>query len=235
MAKDVYVMPLWRFKAGYFRTALESKLVSSFTDSVTVVDMGAIKNRSYRWKWWKSWRARHEVKTLASEVAKANGVQISWKDDGPVAYNEQFHFSRALRCFALWEPYRDRFPRFDFTKGQDFDDHPALKLPVRPNRWPHIAQHDLYAGYFLPCAFDTVVRLEPYRPLPHLVFDRPVGSSIRLLEHLDEIETLLEPTGNFSRAHADQRPLQAVRDGAVQLKQIARLSVRYQLPVIFYG
>lgn len=235
MAQDVYVMPLWRFKAGFFRTALESKLVPSLTDSVTVVGMDGILNRDYRWKRWKSWRARRQVKALADAVSKANGDRVSWRDDGPVACNEQFHFSRALNCFAHWEPYRDQFPRFEFTEGQQFDDHPALKLPARPNRWPHLAQHDLYAGYFLPCAFEKVARVEPYRPLPHLVFDRPVGSAVRLLEHLEEIEAMLAPTGGFSRAHPDQRPLQWIRDGVAQLKQIARRSVQHQLPMIFCG
>ena len=228
-------MPLWRFKAGFFRTALEAKLVPSLTESVTVVGMDGIMAREYRWKRWRSWRARRQVKAVAREVSRINGCHASWKDDGPILYNEQFHFSRALKCFAQWEPYRDQFPRFEFTGRQEFDDHPALKLPVRLGRWPHLAQHDLYAGYFLPSAFDKVVRVEPYRPLPHLVFDRPVGSSVRLLEHFEEIDAMLAPESEFSRAHPDQRPLLWVRNGVSQLKRAARLSVEHQLPVVFCG
>lgn len=231
MSLDVYVMPIWRFKVGDFTTPIEKHLR---TTPKIVSGSGVIQRapRPSPASFWRRLLARREVRSIRRAVAQANGRAIRWSDEGEVVYNEQGAPFEALRAYAKWRDYRDEFPDFDRPPKNNFYKHPIWKVKGRDVRFPHLVQHDCHSGYFLPCEFEKLTLVEPFR-WHHWTFRKSVGSTPRLLGALEEIAGELEIAPGWVGDEAD--PLSEVKYACSQLMQIARLSVDHQLPIIFWG
>jgi hypothetical protein len=229
MGLDIYVMPLWRFKAGDFRTPLEA---AGFRPKVITPD-GEVERPSSV-GWLGRWRARRVVAAVRKAVEAANGVRVRWRDDGGAVYGRQSGGMEALRAFARWLDLREEFPEFGPPPEGNYYQHPALTFEGdRPPSCPHLVGHDCHSGYFLPCEFERLAEAEPYLILGHWPASRSVGSSPRLARELALVgEHLRVPEGYDV---PDDDPLAAVRAAYLQLTEVAGLSCRHGLPIIFWG
>ena len=255
MALDVFVMPLWRFKAGIFKSPVEEVLgIVPTTISLAgpapnppppwhlrllarlgVIEFTApVPQPTPRERYEK---ARREIDALKAEMSRLTGVAVDWQDVGESVYGEQFHGYDFLRAFAAWCDHRDMLPEFNQEPGVYFNKHPAWDLPApAKRRFPTLAQHSLYTGYFLPVPFEGVYKVEPFKVANHWEFFHDVASTRSALRELNElldfVDTLpvREPEPGQFRSHED-----SARMVAGQLREICELSLAHDLPVIFYG
>jgi hypothetical protein len=245
MSLDVFVMPLWRFKAGYFESPLETKLGLK----PRIASLAGIYSLPYHWHWLRSYSARREVRSIKTAVAAQTGAPVDWKDDGPVLYSERPGGFEDLRAYAKWLDYRDRIPEFTAPEDRDFYKHEVWGLKDVANlSCPHLVKHDCYSGYFLPCDFRQIAEVEPYEAFGQS-FKRPVGSSFQLRQELDLIskhlqlnvrewyddksahEGFVEING---RSHIAD-PHYYVKWGFAVLQEASKLSCEHGLPIIFWG
>lgn len=222
MGLDLYVMPLWRFKVGDFRSPIEAAI--GFRPKIVTAD--GIEDQRGSVGWFERWRAKRQVVAIRKAVEAVNQTRIRWKDDGDVVYCEQSGRMDALKAYAKWLDCRDQFPEFTAPPDEDYSKHPAMELEVERLSCPHLLGHDCYNGYFLPCEFEKLAEVEPYMIFGHWPASRSVGSSVRLLRELDLIQEQLQA------AEDDRDP---VKVAYLQMREAAELSCRYKLPMIFWG
>jgi hypothetical protein len=229
MGLNVYVMPLWRFKAGDIRSPIESAI--GLRPKILTAD------GVYKWPalggWLERRRASQQVKAIRSAVEAANGNRIRWADDGEVVYSAPSHGFEPLRAYAKWLDCRDRVPKFEPPPEGDYYKHPAMTAEVSRLSCPHLVQHDLYNGYYLPCEFERMVDVEPYMIFGKWPASRPVGSAPRLLRELEVVQAKLRVPGGYDYPKDDS--LLQVKRAYLQLCEVAELSCRHRLPVIFWG
>lgn len=229
MGLDIYVMPLWRFKVGDFLTPTEAALG---VRSKLVVG-NQIVERTGRFTRADEARARREVQALRRVAELANQVPVQWDDEGSVVYAQQSEGIEPLRAYARWLDLREQLPSFDSPPEGNYYRHPAMGLrPTRPLSCPHLVEHDCYSGYYLPCEFDQLVRVEPYEVYGRR-FRRSVGSGPRLRRELDFIGQHLPAPDGYTWQEGD--PLAPVKAVLCQMRQVAELSCRHGLPIIFWG
>lgn len=230
MALDIYVMPLWRFKAGDFASPVERAI--GLSPKIATPD--GIEERPVRVGWLDRWPAKREVRAIRRAVERANEVPIRWRDEGEVVYAEQSRGMEPLRAYAMWLDHRDRLPEFEPPPEGNFANHPALAQESdRPLTYPHLVGHDCFSGYFFPCDFPRITEVEPYLILGTWPASRYVGSSERLRRELTAIAGHLPaPSGEPT---PDDSPLIAVRTAFRQLRNVVELSCRYELPIVFWG
>ena len=229
MGLDVYVMPLWRYKVGDFRSPIETS--TGIRPKIVTAD--GIDDRPARVGWLQRLRARREVAAIRKAVKAANGNSIHWTDEGAVVYARQSWGLEALKAYARWLDCRDEFPRFESPPEGDYYKHPVLFTQVARPSCPHLTGHDLYNGYFLPCEFERLVDVEPYMIFGRWPASRTVGSTPRLLRELDTVQAELRVPARYEYRADD--PLAAVKAAYLQLREVAELSCRHSLPVIFWG
>jgi hypothetical protein len=229
MALDVYIMPLWKFKVGDFHSPIETAL--GIRPKVLTAD--GIDGRPTGASWLSRWRTRREVVAIRNAVEAANGVPVRWADQGGVVYAQQSAGFEALRAYARWLDCQEQFPSFDAPPEGDYYKHPVMAAAVRQCSCPHLVQHDFYSGYFLPCQFERLVEVEPYLIFGHWPSSRMVGSAPRLLGELDFVQAALQLPKGYDYPADD--PLLAVRRAYLQLREVAELSCRHRLPIIFCG
>jgi hypothetical protein len=201
MAVDLFVMPLWRFKAGDFSSPLERIGMKP-----KIVTWGGVISQLKPSIALARWRAKRDVAALKRTLTRELGVRVAWRDNGPVVYSEQCRPLEALRTFAKWLDQRERLPTFDDPPEDNFDKHPALSAKAEsPLSFPQLVGHSCYTGYSLPCEFDRVVKAEPYTFF-HWTLHRSVGSTPRLVDELDRVKTyvksheLLRHLSDFNRS-----------------------------------
>lgn len=229
MALDVYVMPLWRFKVGDFHSPIEAVL--GIRPKIVTAD--GIEERPTRVGWFGRWRARREVAAIRQRVEAANGVPVRWDDTGGVAYADQSSGFEPLRAYARWLDCQERFPEFSPPPEGDYYKHPVMAAEVERPSCPQLVGHDLYSGYFFPCEFVRMVEVEPYLIHGHWPASRTVGSSPRLLRELEFVQAALQVPEGYDLSTDD--PLVAVKAAYLQLREVAELSCRQGLPIIFWG
>jgi hypothetical protein len=225
---DVYVMPLWRFKAGDIRSPIEA--ATGIRPKIVTAD--GIEQRPSRAGRLSKWRARRQVTALRRAVEAANGTRICWTDEGEVVYAEQSSGFEPLRAYAKWLDCRDRFPEFGPAPEGDHK-HPVMAAEVGRLSCPHLVGHDCYSGYYLPCEFERLAEVEPYLIFGQWPASRSVGSSPRLLRELEIVQLELQVADDVEYSADD--PLWVVKEAYLQLRQVADLSCRHGLPVIFWG
>jgi hypothetical protein len=230
MGLDIFVMPLWRYKAGDFRSKIEETLGVR----PKVATPGGI------FEWFKSpgpfarRRARREVEAIRRAVEADSGVPIRWNDEGETVYNNQASGMEPLRAYARWLDLRDDLPEFGPAPEDNYYNHPAFALESdRPVSCPHLVGHSCFSGYFLPCEFDRLVQVEPYRVADHWDFTRSVGSTPRLRRELEMVAGHLDIPEGYDYPQDD--PLVAVKASFLQLREVADLSLKHGLPIIFWG
>ncbi|MBI5723057.1 MAG: hypothetical protein HZA50_03785 [Planctomycetes bacterium] len=231
MSLDVYVMPMWRFKAGDAETAVQQL----GGDKALMITPGGILS----WKRFKAslsrFQAKRQVRRIVAEAEKELNIRIEWNDEGNVVHSQQASWGfEALRAYAKWLDLQDCFPTFDDPPENNFYKHPALiwKEDRRTFRFSHIIDHDCYSGYYVPCRFDRVVYVEPFQSFGRFTFHHSFGSSYTLAAQLDTLEKYL-PSNVDSKVSADScNPILA---GFNTLKELASKSIEHQLPIIFWG
>lgn len=238
MSLDVYVMPLWRFKAGLVTTTAQRLLgVQGLVLSPGGVQTPppSVEPGSYEERMMRR-RAEGDVRKIIEAVERNNGVRVAWKDEGDIVYQRQAHGSFAgLRAYARWVDLRDRLGDFARPPRGDYYSHPALvqEHTDRPMGFPHLVQHDLHSGYYLPCEFEKVTYTDPFTGYGSVTFQRAVGSSLRLLVELEKLNEHLQVPDEY-RGEPDDH-LASVKAAWVQLREMACLSCDRDLPIVFWG
>src|ERR1044072_1936946 len=82
----------------------------------------------------------------------------------------------ALRAYGKWLDCQGQLPEFAPAPGGGYYKHPVLGLEVARQSCPHLLEHDCYNGYYLPCEFERLAQVEPYKILGHWPATRSVGS-----------------------------------------------------------
>jgi len=229
MGLDVYVMPLWRFKVGDFRSPIEG--ATGIRPKIVTAD--GIEERPASVGWLGRWRAKRQVAAIRKAVESVNRTRLRWDDEGGVVYSEQSGGMEALRAYAKWLDCADRMPEFGPPPEGDFYKHPVMGMEVERLSCPHLVEHDCYNGYFLPCKFARLAEVEPYKIFGHWPATRSVGSGVRLLQELDLVQGRLKVPEGYDYPQDD--PLVAVKAAYLQLREAAELSCRHGLPLIFWG
>ena len=229
MALDVYVMLLWRFKVGDFRSPIEA--ATGLRPKIITAD--GVEIRPARAGWFARRRARRQVTAIRKAVEEANGTHVQWSDEGGVVYSQQSYGFESLRAYARWLDCRADFPEFDLTPDGDYYKHPVLAL--RDVAWscPHLVNHSCFSGYYLPCEFERLVEVEPHLIFATWVNTRDVGSAPRLLHELDLVQAELQVPEGYAFPADD--PLRPVKGAYLQLREVAELSCQHGLPAIFWG
>lgn len=238
MALDIYVMPLWRFKAGDFSSPIEREMGLR----PRIVTPEGFVERPTAVGWLARWRARREVASLQKSVGTACGTRVVWRDDGDVVYTGQGNDMLPIRVYARWLDFRDRFPTFEPPPDDDWREHPVWKVEYEDLSrisCPHLLGHSFFSGYLLPCEFARPVEAEPYRIFNQWPAAHSVGSSPRLLRELEAVGGHLGPLAE-EELSADEEipaddPLFPVKVAFRQLRKVVSLSCRHGLPVIFWG
>ena len=233
MSLDVYVTPMWRFKAGDVETAVQRL----FGDQSHVITPRGILRPERIKGFFAKRRAKRQVRAIVAEAEKELNVSIHWNDDGETVHAEQASWGfEAFRAYAKWLDLREFFPTFDEPPNGNFYEHPAMKCkgePSRQFRFSHIIDHSCHSGYFVPCQFDRVVYVEPFQAFGgRFTFRHSFGSSFTLGKQLNAIAELM-PTANASDLPESTREL--VVAGFDTLNRLASNSIKHQLPIIFWG
>lgn len=200
MALDVYVIPIWRFKAGDFRSPLNDIGLSP----LIVGPDGVQRPEDTCGPGFVSgWKARRATRQLRREIETEIGHAVRWNEEGEVAYAEQGHGFQALRAFAKWLDYRDLFPTFELPPDGNYYDHPVMSDELaRPLMYPQVVEHCCHSGYYVPAELERVVYVEPFQSWGGLTFKRSVGSSPRLLTELQQLVERLDSANHFIPAHS---------------------------------
>ncbi|MEA3209359.1 MAG: hypothetical protein QOE70_2416 [Chthoniobacter sp.] len=250
MALDVYVMPLWRFKAGDFTSPIEATLGIK----PTIISGSALRPQP---PWHIRFLARlgvvdiippepepileerretaiQEVTALKQDLTALTGATIDWPDTGDVHYNKQYHHPVTLRAFAAWLDHRDALPEFACPPKSNYYEHAIWQVAKPPHRqFPTLIRHSLNTGYFLPVPFKGLHFVEPFtawgRPFHH-----HVASTHTILRELAELLPFFD-TVPTATAEDGSNPVADARWYAEELQRICTLSVEHRLPVIFYG
>ena len=253
MALDVFVMPLWRFKAGIFKSPVEEILgitptTISLADPprrrppwhqrflawlgiIVIVEPAPPPDPAERYE-----KALREIDALKKEMSRLAGVNIDWQDVGESVYSQQFHGHDFLRAFAAWCDHRDTLPEFPDPPPGSYK-HPVWELPApAQRRFPTLVEHSLHTGYFLPTPFEGVYQVEPFKVANHWELFHSVASAQAVLRELNDLLGFI-----------DTLPVREIQPGKVRtqedgarmvaewLREICELSVEHGLPVIFYG
>ncbi len=220
---------MWRYKVGDFQLPVEKAL--GIRPKIVTAD--GVEKRLHRIGWLERWRAKRQVASIRKAVETANRSHVKWADAGGVVYAEQSQGFEALRAYAKWLDCRERFSEFVTPPEGDYYKHPAFVAEIDSPSCPHLVGHDCYNGYFLPCEFDSLAEVEPYLIFGHWPASRSVGSSQKLVRELAAVQAELQVPEKYEYPVDD--PLLPVRTAYLQLLEIAELSCRHGLPVIFWG
>ncbi|MEI6234666.1 MAG: hypothetical protein WCT04_16545 [Planctomycetota bacterium] len=234
MGLDVYVMPLWKFKIGDYVSPMRRHF-GNRVKTIGYTSTGEVQitgTQSPKTGLIDQWKAKWAVRSIRKEVEFANDLTINWNDNGDCVYAEQFHGSRELKLFARWLNCRDQLPEFSPPENGNYDNHPAANLkPSKPYLCPQLIKHDCWAGYLLPNEFEAVTQVEPYMMAGKFLTTRSVGSSVRVWKELAIIQEHFQVPDDYAGGH----PLNLIFNAHQQMKTVTELSIRHQLPVIFFG
>ena len=231
MSLDVYVMPMWRFKAGDVETAAQrliggkSKIVTPLGIFSPQLIKGYLSRRT----------ARQRVRRIVAEAEKELKTKIDWQDDGDVVHSQQAWWGfEALRAFAKWLDLKDQLPTFGDAPENNYYKHPAMQWDAEPRlfRFSHIIDHSCHSGYYVPSRFDRVVFVEPFQLFGAFTFYHSFGSSYTLADQLRKLEPHI-PSENDAAISEPAREL--ITAGFETLRELAMKSIEHKLPIVFWG
>ena len=85
MALDVYVMPMWRFKAGDLTTGVQRQ----FADRATIVSpLGFLRLQNIKATLARRSAVR-QVRAVVKEAEQSLGARLQWRDEGEVVFSQQ--------------------------------------------------------------------------------------------------------------------------------------------------
>jgi hypothetical protein len=231
VALDVYVMPMWRFKAGDLTTGVQRQ----FADRATIVSpLGFLRLQNIKATLARRSAVR-QVRAVVKEAEQSLGARLQWRDEGEVVFSQQAWWGfEALRAYAKWLDLKDQFSVFEDPPESNFYKHPALKFeaPARQFRYSHIIDHSCYAGYYVPCHFDRVVYVDSYQAYGRFTFQRSFGSSYTLNDQLCSLEREM-PQDDDPVVSESSRS--AITAGFETLKDLCGHSLLHKLPIVFWG
>jgi len=224
MATDVYVMPMWMFRSGDVESSL-SAFARKSGISFKVVRPAPMPSPA---KMLRKFFARRYVQEVQRRLSKAIGKPAQWNDEGKVHYNHQFH-GHGLWDYAFWFDYRDELP--EFVKW-NADTRAIFSVPKAQKTFPMVLNTHFYAGYIVPVDFPEVVRLK--ESVRGESYERRVSSAPALLREIERINAFLQVPEDWDHKTFPPNLFPAMF-GLYELREILRLSVQHQLPVMFDG
>jgi len=231
MGLDVYVMPIWKFKAGDFASPLEALGIAPV---IVGPDGMTRREPDARPSFITRWMAKRATRRLRREIEAEIGHTVCWNDEGDVAYTRQAQGFESLRAFAKWLDYRDLFPTFEPPPENNYYKHPVMSDELkRPLTYPQVVDHSCYTGYYVPAEVERVVYVEPFTSWGGFIFKHSVGSSHRLLSELERLAQVLGADEHYEWVEGD--PLADVKAAFAQLLEVAKISRQQDLPITFYG
>lgn len=231
MALDVYVMPMWRFKAGDLTTGVQRQFAGKTT---LVSPLGFLRLPNFKALLARRSAVR-QVRAVVKEAEQSLGVRLRWRDEGEVVFSEQAWWGfEALRAYAKWLDLKDQLPAFEDPPENNFYKHPALKCeaPGRQFRFSQIIDHSCYSGYYVPCHFDRVVYVDSYQVFGRFTFQRSFGSSYTLHDQLGRLEPEMPQDDDPVISESSRR---AIAAGFKTLKDLCGHSLSHKLPIVFWG
>ena len=208
---------------------------------------------------WKASRRRKEglmyVEWLRGALRILLGMEMDWSEEGGSVLTHQLFLGalHSLRTYALRLEYPDALGRIHSYKNQGGEEvdlvsatyERASELELESERFAHLCEHSDVHGFYIPVAFDPPQSLvDPTRSEAMHEFLRrtPVGSSIRLLAELEELNERLGIQSRWdirelglSPSETDDPVLQGVHTGWKLMEGFARTSVERGLPICFDG
>lgn len=233
MAVDVYVMPLWRYKAGDFQTTVERVFGGT---TIIATRSGAFVRRVSPAGWFRRWRARREVAHLVRTASDAVGGDIGWPDEGDIIYSNQFRSGPTVLGYLWWRDRRDLFG--DYRPISDRDPDAGTFWSAAPDRklsLPHLAGNNYWDELFLPADFPNLVEVEPRQCGGGATETKTACSTTRALAELEVVVRELELPRNYDATNETDDPLVGVRLAFDHLRHILEASHQHRLPVIFWG
>lgn len=242
MATDVYVMPMWRFFAGDFDTALETFLGNERVQTVEISDgKPRIRRRSNKVSIWRRWRARYTCRRLMRQAEQQLGRKLVWDDDGEVVYCNQFRSGETIQSYLWWLDREDLFPDHGGfpPREDDFARRFWWTERDRPMTYPHLQRCGYYSDFFLPVDFERPVLVDREINSCGIEVGRAVCSSQAAYRELEDVCKRLdlpeEYTEAWTPACPDPDDIVGVKMSLDHLRKILRLSITHALPVLFWG
>lgn len=254
MALDAYVMPLWRFKAGDFDSPIEATLGIKPTiispasplleprppwylrllEKLGIIEFVPSVPEPTRED--RRAAAVQEVEALKVLLAGKVGQPVDWLDEGDIHYRKQFYDPSVLRAFAAWHDHRDVLPEFLPAPKLQYFKHPVWQLPKpAKRRFPLLAEHSMYTGYFMPVAFEGIYFVEPFKSWGDTEYFRDVASTQMVARELADFLQFLATVPEVREQEHGSCPVGDARWYAKELQRMCNLSIEHTLPVIFYG
>ncbi|WP_252852526.1 hypothetical protein [Aeoliella straminimaris] len=231
MSLDVYVMPMWQFKAGDVESAVQQLLGGQ---SKVITPQGIFSPQRIKSLFARR-KAKQQVRQIVAEAEKELKTTIEWQDEGDVVHSQQASWGfEALRAYAKWLDLQDHLPTFDDPPEDNFYKHPATVWDGEPRnfRFSHIIDHSCHSGYYVPCRFDRVVFVEPFQSFGKFTFYHSFGSSYALADQLRTIEPHI-PSDKDSSISESTREL--ITAGFETLREFSAKSLEHKLPIVFWG
>lgn len=229
MGLDVYVMPLWKFKAGDFASPIEEALGVAPKYAST----DGLYERPASISWWARFKARREAVSIRREASRQLGTALRWNDEGQVVFSCQWPNFDAIRAYAAWLDRRDVVPEFTPPPNHNYSEHPIHEVESSVESYPQLLRNSFHTGYLFPCEFDGVVQVDPFKIFNHWDAWHTAGSAPRLLRELDGIQESLRAPDEEEFDEHD--PLSPVKQDYRQLRDVLLQSARHGLPIIFWG
>jgi len=230
----VYVMPLWQFKASFPSKVGTGTEEIFYDDSATTVQAG-IFNLSRIKRYFIRRQADRERRAIISEAEKKLGTRLMWTDSGSVVYEQQVPSGfEALRAFTKWLDLRDQFPTFDEPPHGNFYEHPVLSWAEQPLtfRFQHIFEHTCSMGYYVPCRFFPIIRVEPYTAWRGKTLYHTLGSSFTLADQIQSLQPFLPPL-NQEVEYISTTCSELVNMQFEILRELSEISTNCGLPIAF--
>ncbi len=233
MGVDVFVIPLWRFKAGDFSTTTADLLGGKVK---TVGLDGSIRSsaRPKRVGLRRRLGAKREVKQLATMVSRGNRTKIRWRDVGEKVFSEKAHGDYSeLRAFAAYVDARQKDPGINTPADGKFSSLPLWKRARDSGggSFPHIIQNSLFCGFILPVDFARPVLVQTQATARGPTIFWFASSAPRVLGELRRIEAEVIRAEHFRAVNGREK----IAASAAQLRRACEKAIAVGLPVVFYG
>lgn len=229
MAIDVYVMPMWRFRSGDFESSL-AIFARKQGISFSVIRSGlSVSPRRLLRRFF----AQRYVRKLQTTLSKSIGKSVSWEDEGETLYNHQFHSFYQLLAYTKWLDLKDEIPEFELSERGSADAHPTWKFNRPHWTYPLINALDCYSGIIVPSDFPNPVHI-PEKLWDGTIGTRKIFSSHALLCEINVLNLHLNVPEGWDHKNSPKHlfwPMSCL----YQLRDILRLSIEHQLPVMFDG
>ena len=222
MALDIHVMPLWKFWAGEYTTAMERFAERTGTPMSRIGRQKAL---------YPPQEARDLARGLRLWVEQETGTENAWEDDGAIVFSEQFQFEgiHAVRAYAAHR--EDSQEPFEITEG--FERYPALRKRMAgvPTEFPHLIHHEDNQGLYVPVDFELPLMGGPFS----------IGSSVQLMMDLAKLRRNLGAFPDYEEWRVgspmdEPHPgIAWVKHGIAFLYQACWRSVQSRVPIIFDG